>query len=78
MEEPGNEARAFLEVRIWREGEREGEEERGRKGRRAQLTYYSGKSLSWMSPRVVCSVAELLIRELPEDCTDNTCMHISL
>ena len=26
MEEPGNEARAFLEVRNWREGGREGEE----------------------------------------------------
>ena len=37
-------------------------------------TYYSGKSLSWMSPRVVCSVAELLTRELPEDCMVNEYM----
>jgi len=37
-------------------------------------TYYSGKSLSWMSPRVVCRVAELLTRELPEDCVVNVCV----
>ena len=42
---------------------------------RDQQAYYSGKSLSWMSPSVVCSVAELLMRELPEDCMDD--MYIS-